>query len=78
GTATVVATGSSVRLRAEGNITVGNITATNVSIDTDAGSIINAAGSTKNVTATNLRLQANGAIGTNIRHLTTNIDVLTA
>ncbi|WP_203235181.1 beta strand repeat-containing protein [Rariglobus hedericola] len=30
------------------------------------------------MTATNLRLQANGAIGTNIRHLTTNIDVLTA
>jgi len=78
GTANVTATGSSARLRAQNNITVGNVTATNVSIDTDAGSIINAAGSSKNVTADNLRLQAQGAIGTSARHMTTNIDVLTA
>ena len=69
---------SSARLRAQGNITVGNVTATNVSIDSDTASIINAAGSTKNVTATNLRLQAQGSIGTASRHLTTNIDIVTA
>ncbi len=78
GTANVAATTSSARLRAEGDITVGNVTATNVSIDSDAGSIVNAAGSTKNVTATNLRLQADGGIGTSARHLTTNIDTVTA
>jgi hypothetical protein len=78
GTATVVATNSSARLRAQGDITIGNVTATNVSIDTDAGSIINAEGSSKNVTAENLRLQANGSIGTSARHLTTNINAITA
>ena len=78
GTANVTATASSARLRAQGNITVGNITATNVSIDSDTASIINAAGSTKNVTATNLRLQAQGSIGTASRHLTTNIDIVSA
>ncbi|MCX6936721.1 MAG: hypothetical protein NTU80_02300, partial [Verrucomicrobia bacterium] len=69
---------SSARLRAQGDLTVGNVTATNVSIDSDAGSLINAASSTKNVTATNLRLQAQNSIGTSARHLTTNIDNVTA
>ncbi|MCX6937742.1 MAG: hypothetical protein NTU80_07550, partial [Verrucomicrobia bacterium] len=78
GTANVTATSSSARLRAQGDITVGNVTATNVSIDSDAGSILNAASSSKNVTATNLRLQAQNSIGASGRHLTTSIDNVTA
>jgi hypothetical protein len=44
----------------------------------DTGAIVNAAGSTKNVTATNLRLTADDAIGAADRHLTTNVATLTA
>src|SRR5690606_33452086 len=42
------------------------------------GSIVNAAGSSKNVTAENLRLQAKNAIGTNLRHISTNITNVSA
>jgi cytoskeletal protein CcmA (bactofilin family) len=78
GTGNVTATGSSARLRAQGDIALGNVTATDVSIDSDTGAIVNAAGSSKNVTATNLRLQADDAIGAAGRHITTNVETLTA
>jgi hypothetical protein len=78
GTATVTATGSSLRLNAATDVTVGNLTATSVSIVAVGGAIINAAGSTTNVTATNLRLQAYGSIGSPDRHFTTNVDYLSA
>ncbi|MDZ5461801.1 hypothetical protein, partial [Azohydromonas lata] len=56
--------GASARLHAASTVTVGNVTATSVSLVADTGAIVNAAGSTKNVSATTLRLQAGGAIGT--------------
>ncbi len=79
GDATVVATGSSVRLAAAADVTLGNVTATNVSVIAAGGSVINAAGSTKNVTATGLRIEAGQAVGAAVRHLTTavtNLSVL--
>ena len=44
----------------------------------DTGAIVNAAGTTKNVTATNLRLAADDAIGSALNHLTTNVATVTA
>ena len=79
GNVTVVATGSSVRLAASADVTLGNVTATNVSVVATTGSVINASGTTKNVTATGLRIEAGQAVGTAARHLTTavtNLSVL--
>ena len=78
GNAWVIATNSSLRMHAAGDITVGNLIAANVSIFSESGSIINALSSTKNVTATRLRLQADGMIGTDYRHLTTDVDFISA
>ena len=78
GDAKVTATGSSVRLNAATDVTLGNVVATSVSVVADTGAIVNATGSTKNVTATNLRLQADDAIGVSGRHLTTDVTTLTA
>ncbi|MFZ4860082.1 MAG: beta strand repeat-containing protein, partial [Desulfuromonadaceae bacterium] len=78
GTATVTATGSTLRLNAFTDLTVGNLSAITVSLISDSGAIINAAGSLKNVTATNLRLQADDTIGTAGRHLTTDVSNVTA
>jgi hypothetical protein len=78
GTATVTATGSSARLNAGTDVTLGNVVATSVSVVADTGAIVNADGSSKNVTATNLRLQADDAIGAAGRHITTNVGTLTA
>jgi hypothetical protein len=77
GSATVVATGASARLAAALDLTLGNVTAANVSLV--AGSdIVNAAGSVKNVSATNLRIESNGSAGTAARHLSTDVANLTA
>ena len=78
GSVTVVATGSSARIAAEGAITLANVTAANVSIVSRNGNVINAAGTTKNVTAENLRIHAHGNIGADTNPLTTNIDQFTA
>ena len=78
GTATIAAANSSLRLAANGEIQVGNLSASTVSILARAGSVVNAAGSTKNVVATNLRLQADQALGAAARHLTTDVATLTA
>ena len=77
GTANVEATDSSARLNAALDVIVGNVTATNVSI-VSGEDIVNAVNSTKNVTATNLRLAAVGSIGASDRHVTTNIDNVSA
>ncbi|MBV5341891.1 MAG: S-layer family protein, partial [Deltaproteobacteria bacterium] len=78
GSATATATGSSLRLNAFTDITIGNVTATNVSLVSDSGAITNATGSSKNVTATNLRLQSDDAIGSALNHITTNVATITA
>jgi len=78
GTSTITATGSSLRLNAAAELIVGNLTAMNVSLVSDTGAIINAAGSTMNVTATNLRLQSDDAIGAPGSHLTITVDTLSA
>ncbi|HEY1173520.1 MAG TPA: hypothetical protein VGH19_19300 [Verrucomicrobiae bacterium] len=77
GTANVVATGSSVRIYASTDVVLGNVTADNVSIVADTGSVTNAAGTTKNVTATNLRIDADDAVGVAARHITTAVTNLT-
>ena len=77
GTSNVTATNSSARLRAQGDITLGNVTATNVLLDSDAGSVINQTGTTMNVTATKLSVEAQGSVGTSARHVTTSVDTLT-
>ncbi|WP_181161528.1 beta strand repeat-containing protein, partial [Maribrevibacterium harenarium] len=78
GAVTVTATNSSARLNAATDLTVGNVVAQDVSLVADTGSIINAANSTMNVTATNLRLEADDAIATSSRHLTTTVAVISA
>jgi len=79
GTSSATATGSSLMLHATGDITLGNLTATNVSVSSSNGNIINGSGSTENVTATNLRLDAHTAIGTGATPITThNVGTLTA
>jgi hypothetical protein len=78
GTVNVEASTSSLRVAASGNIVLGNLTATNVSVITSGGAITNAAGTSKNVTATNLRLEADDAIGASGRHLSLNVATVTA
>jgi hypothetical protein len=78
GTSTVVATASTARLGAGTGVALGNVSAANVSIRAGSGSITNAPGSTKNVSATNLRLQAAGAIGEGARHLSTAVSNVSA
>ena len=78
GTVAVTATNSSARLNAATDLTVGNVTAANVSFVADSGSIVNATDSTMNVTATTLRLEADDAIGTAARHLTTTVTTISA
>ena len=78
GSSTIVATNSSVRLNAATDVSLGNVTATNVSVVADSGSIVNSADSTMNVTATTLRLAADDAIASSDRHLTTTVTTLSA
>jgi hypothetical protein len=78
GDARVTATLSSVRLNAATDITVGNVVAASVSLVADGGNVINAAGSTTNVTATSLRIEAYEAIGAADRSLSTAVDTLAA
>ncbi|MCC5833380.1 MAG: hypothetical protein JJU20_01490, partial [Opitutales bacterium] len=73
GTASITASESSLRLSAHDNITLGNLTAADVSVLSSAGAILNAVDSSKNVTATNLRLEAHGTIGTADRHISTDV-----
>jgi hypothetical protein len=78
GTTNITAANSSLRVSADGDITLGNMTATSVSIVSVSGSILNAADSTKNVSATHLRLDAEQAIGAANRHLSTAVGTLSA
>jgi len=78
GTATVSAAGSNLRLHAAGDIVLGNLVAANVSLVADGGGIVNAAGSSTNVSATTLRMQADDAIGSAARQLTTAVGTLSA
>ncbi|WP_234968984.1 FlgD immunoglobulin-like domain containing protein [Alkalispirochaeta americana] len=78
GSAAVTATGSSARVAAQNDITLGNVSAADISIISQAGAVINATDSTKNVTGTNLRLAAAESIGASDRHLTTATDRVTA
>ena len=73
GTSTIEATDSSVRLNAATDVSLGNVVAANVSVVADSGSINNSANSSMNVTATTLRLEADDAIATSDRHLTTTV-----
>jgi len=80
--AKVSATASSARMNAATSITLGNVTAANVSIVADTGAIINGltapAAPASNVNATNLRLQAGAAIGAADKLLSTAVDTLSA
>ncbi|MCC5833759.1 MAG: hypothetical protein JJU20_03415, partial [Opitutales bacterium] len=81
GSATVTATDSSIRIQAEGDIHLGNINAGNlgrVSIVSQSHSIFNATGSTLNVSAKDLRMEADRAIGTALNPLTLAVDNLAA
>jgi hypothetical protein len=74
----VTAAGSSLRVRGAGDVTLGNLTAANVSVISTTNSIVNAAGTTRNVTATTLRLEAQIAIGTAVRRLSTAVTTVSA
>ncbi|MCC5845792.1 MAG: LEPR-XLL domain-containing protein, partial [Verrucomicrobia bacterium] len=72
------ATDSSVLVRSEGTSTLGLLVGSSVSVRSFEGSIFSAADSAMNVTATNLRLEAKNAIGTEASPLLTTVDHLTA
>ena len=74
----VEAINSTVRIESNGNLTIGNLTATNISLIASSGSILNASGTQRNVTADNLRLQAQNNIGVAARRLSLNVAVLSA
>jgi hypothetical protein len=78
GVTNITATDSSVRLNAANSITLGNISAMDVSIIANAGSIKNDVDSTMNVTATNVHLAAHDNIGASTRHITTTVETLSA
>ncbi|MDQ8195166.1 hypothetical protein QEH59_12070 [Coraliomargarita sp. SDUM461004] len=79
GSAAVVrATGSSALLEAQGSVTVGLLEASSVAIESVTGSILRAAGSGTNVTATNLRLVADTGIASATAALQTDVATLAA
>jgi hypothetical protein len=76
GTTTLEATGSSLRLSAGQDLTLGNVVASQVSLVSTSGAVVNADGSSKNVTATALRIEADDAVGTAARSLSTDVRTL--
>ncbi|MCC5834415.1 MAG: hypothetical protein JJU20_06760, partial [Opitutales bacterium] len=78
GTASIEANGSSLRLSAQDDLTLGNLTASSVSLLSDTGAILNAEDSTLNVSADELRLEAQASIASSGRHLSVDVDSLTA
>jgi len=76
GTVDVEATNSVLRLAAANAVSLGNLTASDVSLVSGAA-VVNAVGSTLNVSADSLRISALGAIGTANRHITVDVVTLT-
>ncbi|MCK9276101.1 MAG: hypothetical protein M0P57_13530, partial [Syntrophales bacterium] len=77
-TSSATAWGSSLRLSGRTGVIVGNLTAADVSLVSATGAVASAEGRTKNVTATNLRIVADDAIGSSGSHLTTAAGKVTA
>lgn len=77
GSSVVAASTSTLRLATGDALTVGNLSAASVSL-LAAANIVNAVGSSLNVSANSLRIAAEGAIGTADRHLTSNVATLAA
>ncbi|MEX2443988.1 MAG: hypothetical protein WD492_10305 [Alkalispirochaeta sp.] len=78
GTSSIDATGSSALLQSTGTATIGDVAATDVSIRSTGAGIVNAADSSMNVDATNLRLEASGDIGAGSRPISTTVSRVTA
>ncbi len=76
GSTTIEATGSSLRLSAGQDLTLGNVVASQVSLVSTGGAVVNADGSSKNVTATALRIEADDAVGSAARSLSTAVRTL--
>jgi hypothetical protein len=77
-TATLTTTTGNLRVSAQGNATIGQLSADAVSLLSDSGSLVSAEFSTINVTADSLRIFANAAIGAADRHLLTDVANLSA
>jgi len=78
GLSQVIANSSILRIFALGNVVLGNLQATDVSVISSTGSILNAIGSTQNIIAANVRLDAAATIGVASRRITMNADLLSA
>ncbi|WP_416546172.1 hypothetical protein ACHEXK_11130 [Limnohabitans sp. DCL3] len=76
GTTTIEATGSSLRMSAGQDLSLGNVVANQVSLVSAGGAVVNSAGSSQNVTATDLRIEAANAVGTSARSLSTSVSRL--
>ncbi|WFB36478.1 LEPR-XLL domain-containing protein [Kiritimatiellota bacterium B12222] len=72
----VQAMDSSLRISGDGDVTLGTLTAAEVSILSTSGSVFNATGTIRNVTATELRIVAANGLGTAARRLTTAVSTL--
>lgn len=69
---------AALRLAANGNVTIGSLSGSDVSILSTSGGILGAAGSSLQVDANNLRLSANLSIGTSANFIRTDASVLSA
>ncbi|PWF55728.1 beta strand repeat-containing protein, partial [Massilia glaciei] len=78
GGASALAGTATLAVHAATDATLGNLVGGAVSVRADAGSILNAAGSTLNVSAVRLDLVAGGGIGSGARHLTSTVGILGA
>jgi hypothetical protein len=78
GSASVVAAGSSAVLSAAGDVSLGQVVSGAVGVTSTGGAIVNSPGSTRNVTAQLLRLEAAGPVGAAARPISTSVDTLSA
>jgi len=72
----LTALNSSLRVSGSGDVTLGTLIADDVSILSMAGSVVNATGTIRNVTATKLRINAATGVGTAFRHITTAVGTM--
>ncbi|MCH8510043.1 MAG: LEPR-XLL domain-containing protein [Kiritimatiellae bacterium] len=70
--------GGRLRVFGRGNVTLGNLTAMEVSAVSENGALVNATGTSRNVTATRARLEARLNIGVANRRITTTVEELAA
>jgi hypothetical protein len=78
GTAQVRALGGSIRAAAQGSITLANLNALSVSVVSNNGAVINAANTSRNITAAEALIVARNNVGALSRRISLNVGILAA